>query len=582
MSSTPSRSKRAAASDLPLATSRREIPDDADPLGHRLDREPLGLDVGDFRPRERRRDARVRRRPHRVGACDRPVARVLAEVDEHAAPSATRHVVSRDRLVADAPLDLLGNRPSQTCARPETRSSGRIGVMNVEPVAPERLREGTTGLSSSSTSRTTSAIRRTCGHCPSGRRVEVDQHVVRSLDVLDARVPGVQLDAAEVDHPCERGCVVDHSEHRRVAAWKPDELLVDEGRMLAGRASGERSRLRRRSGSAPCERPADEGGAARSGRRRRSSGRDRPWSVPVEGRRPFPGSRSRRRSGRFASGAKYPRASVARVRRSFVLLVAAVLADRGRGLRRLRHQLLEQRDHHLLLRACRPQARQRQQTHGRHGQSRLPALVRRRREGALEGQRSPLRRGLRERRRVRGGRGSASPSRRWRGSRARSTHHRTGTEGATTSTSSSPSSRPASRQQVVDFQPPYYDVQISPIVVATGKRRRRVPRRWRTRRNLYKLRPPHRHHRRTTSSSTRSGPPRPPWPSTTTNDATVPPSTNRQIDGLRHRSADRGLHHRRASAARPRSPVRCRFESTTARATWAWCSPRATRSSIVR
>src|SRR5439155_23590829 len=40
-------------------------------------------------------------------------------------------------------------------------------------------------------------------------------------------VPGVELDAAEVDHPGQRRRVVDHGEDGCVAARKADELLAD-------------------------------------------------------------------------------------------------------------------------------------------------------------------------------------------------------------------------------------------------------------------------------------------------------------------------------------------------------------------
>ena len=58
------------------------------------------------------------------------------------------------------------------------------------------------------------------------RRVEVDQQVVGAR-CRHARVPRVQLDAAEVDDPRERGRVVDDREDRRVAARELDELLAD-------------------------------------------------------------------------------------------------------------------------------------------------------------------------------------------------------------------------------------------------------------------------------------------------------------------------------------------------------------------
>ena len=43
-------------------------------------------------------------------------------------------------------------------------------------------------------------------------RIEVEVHVVRAVDVVAARVPGVQIDAAEVHDPEERGEVLDHRE----------------------------------------------------------------------------------------------------------------------------------------------------------------------------------------------------------------------------------------------------------------------------------------------------------------------------------------------------------------------------------
>ena len=65
-----------------------------------------------------------------------------------------------------------------------------------------------------------------------GARVEIDQEVVRQLDLRHARVPGVQLDAAEVRDPGERCGVVDDREDGRVAAREGDGHLVDERRMV--------------------------------------------------------------------------------------------------------------------------------------------------------------------------------------------------------------------------------------------------------------------------------------------------------------------------------------------------------------
>ena len=44
-------------------------------------------------------------------------------------------------------------------------------------------------------------------------------------------MPRVELDAAEVDHPCERGRVVDDREDRRVTAREAHEDLVHEVRV---------------------------------------------------------------------------------------------------------------------------------------------------------------------------------------------------------------------------------------------------------------------------------------------------------------------------------------------------------------
>jgi hypothetical protein len=59
------------------------------------------------------------------------------------------------------------------------------------------------------------------------RGIQVDEEIVRALDVVDARVPRVQLDAAEVDHPGKRRRTVDDREDGRVPAGELDELLAD-------------------------------------------------------------------------------------------------------------------------------------------------------------------------------------------------------------------------------------------------------------------------------------------------------------------------------------------------------------------
>jgi hypothetical protein len=62
-------------------------------------------------------------------------------------------------------------------------------------------------------------------------RVEVDQQVVRPLDVVDPRVPRVQLDAAEVGDPRQSGGVADDREVGVAPARKPDPERVYPVRM---------------------------------------------------------------------------------------------------------------------------------------------------------------------------------------------------------------------------------------------------------------------------------------------------------------------------------------------------------------
>ncbi len=206
------------------------VTDLRDSLPHRLDRERGRVDSGNLLPQQRGRNTRVRGRPHRVGGRDRLVARVLAEVDEDAAPVLDPPRRRRDLLVADAPLHLLGQGLREA---PHLREL-ELGLDRRHDVHPRR----TGGLG---VRREPELIHDLANHdcdlahvrpLPVGARVEVDQQVVRLLDLRDARVPGVQLDAAEVGDPFERRFVVDDGEDRRVPARELDEELVDVRRVL--------------------------------------------------------------------------------------------------------------------------------------------------------------------------------------------------------------------------------------------------------------------------------------------------------------------------------------------------------------
>ena len=64
-----------------------------------------------------------------------------------------------------------------------------------QPVSPK----------SASTSPATMATSLICGHSHPGHRVEVDPELVRVVEVGGAHRVRVEVDAAEVDHPGQRG-----------------------------------------------------------------------------------------------------------------------------------------------------------------------------------------------------------------------------------------------------------------------------------------------------------------------------------------------------------------------------------------
>ena len=68
------------------------------------------------------------------------------------------------------------------------------------------------------------------------RWVEVDQEVVRFVDVADPRVPGMQLDAGEVGEPRQPGRVVDHRKVDLVSGRVVDVHRLEPLRMRIGHA----------------------------------------------------------------------------------------------------------------------------------------------------------------------------------------------------------------------------------------------------------------------------------------------------------------------------------------------------------
>ena len=202
-------------------------------------------------------------RPDRVGARDRPVAGVLAEVDEDADPVGDAPGRRGDALVADPPLDLLGERLREP-AHVRERQLGPDRRQDVQPCRARGLRE----RREPELVHHLAHDERDLAHerpLPVARRVEVDQQVVGPLDLGHPRVPGVQLDAAEVRDPGERRRVVDaprrRSSGRSGTTPAPRRRSPGASRV---RASGGRTRRRRRSGTASCGTGAGGGAAGRT------------------------------------------------------------------------------------------------------------------------------------------------------------------------------------------------------------------------------------------------------------------------------------------------------------------------------
>ena len=173
--------------------------------------------------------------------------------------------------------------PSQAAARRETRL-GRSA-----PGCAGRSRPTSSGTSAAQLVHHLLHDERDLAHVRPlavARRVEVDQEVIRPLDLRHARVPRVQLDAAEVRDPGERRGVVDDREHGRVPARKlrrRSRRRTRDGSQAP--ASGGRTRRRPRSGTASCGTGGVGGGGARSPRRRRSTRRGRPCVRPRSGKK---------------------------------------------------------------------------------------------------------------------------------------------------------------------------------------------------------------------------------------------------------------------------------------------------------
>ena len=201
---------------------------------------------------ERGRHARVGRRPHRVRAT-RSCGRVRSGRSRRTRPtrSATRHVVvatawsptrrSTSSAIAFAKPAHLGEQQLGPDRREDVQP-GRAGRLRVraQPELVQHLAHDERDLAH---------VR----PLAVARRVEVDQQVVGPLDLGHARVPRVQLDAAEVRRPRRARRRCRRSRTPSSARSGTDEISSTYVGMVRRHAFlVEEVRARRRSGSASC------------------------------------------------------------------------------------------------------------------------------------------------------------------------------------------------------------------------------------------------------------------------------------------------------------------------------------------
>ena len=177
-------------------------------------------------------------RAHRVDRGQGPAPGVLVVVDEHAPFRPVRDPVlrgdERRGAARPGPRRSAWRTPRPPSASARARWARRRGCRASPWSWRRRACPGPAGRL-----RTMSAASRTRANGTGGLaldRIEVEVHVVRPVHVVAARVPLVEVDAAEVDHPQERGQVLDHREVDDVARLVLDGADLDPVRPRRGRA----------------------------------------------------------------------------------------------------------------------------------------------------------------------------------------------------------------------------------------------------------------------------------------------------------------------------------------------------------
>ena len=186
---------------------------------------------GHFRPGQRRGYPGVRDRADGIGGSDRAVLGVLVVVHEDAVPLFLPPL-GRGQLGCP-PLDLPRHRDGGAAHLAELPARLDPGV-DVDAARPG-------GLRPAGQPEIRQHIPGHQGHVPDLRpfdarhRVQVDPELVRVVQVVGAHRMRVQVDAAEVDHPRQRGLVGDHHLVRGAAGGEPELDGTDPVRPLLRR-----------------------------------------------------------------------------------------------------------------------------------------------------------------------------------------------------------------------------------------------------------------------------------------------------------------------------------------------------------
>ena len=177
--------------------------------GHVVDAEVRDLHtILDLLPRHRRRHGGFRCGSRRVHRRERSAPRILVVVHEHASARSLRNaVLGRDQL-GRARLhharELLGERPDLLLQR-----AAHDRHVDVNPARSRGLRERRHAERFERLAheqRGVAHAREAGAH----HGIEIEVQVVRTIHVVAARIPLIEIDAAEVDHPEQRREILHH------------------------------------------------------------------------------------------------------------------------------------------------------------------------------------------------------------------------------------------------------------------------------------------------------------------------------------------------------------------------------------